>query len=233
MRLRRLENVRRDFVANVSHEIRTPLTSIKGFAETLLDGALNNAKDARNFIKIVLKQANRLNAIIEDLLTLARLEEQEERSQMLFEEKKVERVLYNAQKVCLPPANNKNSKISLVCDRNLKIKMNKPLLEQAVINLIDNAIKYSPHNSNVEVCAHIIDKELEICVKDQGGGIAEEHLPRIFERFYRVDKARSRAIGGTGLGLSIVKHIAQVHGGYVSVESKLGQGSTFKIHLPI
>ena len=111
--------------------------------------------------------------------------------------------------------------------------MNKPLLEQAVINLIDNAIKYSPNNSNVEVRAHIIEKELEICIKDQGGGIAEEHLPRIFERFYRIDKARSRAIGGTGLGLAIVKHIAQVHEGHVSVESKLGQGSTFKIHLPV
>ena len=233
LRLRRLENVRRDFVANVSHEIRTPLTSIKGFAETLLDGAISSANDARNFIKIILKQANRLNAIIEDLLTLARLEEQEERSYMLFEEKRLERVLYNAKKVCLPSANNKDSNISLVCNKNLKIKMNKPLLEQAVINLIDNAIKYSPNNSNVEVSAHISDKKLEICVKDQGSGIAEEHLPRIFERFYRVDKARSRAVGGTGLGLSIVKHIAQVHGGQVSVESELGLGSTFKINLPL
>jgi two-component system phosphate regulon sensor histidine kinase PhoR len=231
--LRRLENVSRDFVANVSHEIRTPLTSIKGFAETLLDGAIENIDDARNFLKIVVKQANRLNAIIEDLLILATLEEHEERSDVQFEAQNLKHVLYNAVQVCRPSAINKNIHVELKCDENIKILLNKPLIEQAVINLIDNAIKYSPENSKIEINAIKNDQIIEIIVQDQGVGIAKVHLPRIFERFYRVDKARSRAIGGTGLGLAIVKHIAQVHDGHVSVESVLGEGSTFKIHLPI
>jgi two-component system phosphate regulon sensor histidine kinase PhoR len=128
-------------------------------------------------------------------------------------------------------AEDKQMKIQLVCDEHIEVRMNAALLEQAVLNLVDNAIKYSPMGGDVRISAVQKDKEVAITVQDNGCGIAPEHLPRIFERFYVIDKGRSRKLGGTGLGLAIVKHIAQVHGGYVTVESSLGKGSTFTIHL--
>jgi two-component system phosphate regulon sensor histidine kinase PhoR len=232
-RLRRLENVRRDFVANVSHEIRTPLTSIKGFAQTLLDGAIDNKADADSFLKIIAKQSDRLNSIIEDLLILARLEEGGDRSKNDFEDIEVKQVIDNAVRVCQHAAHKKSIKLRINCTPDLYVHINLPLMEQAIINLIDNAIKYSPAGSEVEISVYADPpNKTVLSVKDNGPGIEKKHLPRIFERFYRVDKARSRDLGGTGLGLAIVKHIAQVHSGSVDVRSTPGMGSNFFIYLP-
>jgi two-component system phosphate regulon sensor histidine kinase PhoR len=230
--LKKLEKVRRDFVANVSHELRTPVTSIKGFVETLLDGAMNNPDELRRFLQIVAVQTDRLNAIIEDLLTLSRIEQEEEKSEIALGQGSLRNVLETAIEVCRMKASEKNICMEMDCDAELMAAMNAPLLEQAVINLIDNAIKYSHPDQPIRLSAERVDGEIVIRVQDQGCGISREHLSRIFERFYRVDKARSRKLGGTGLGLAIVKHIAQAHGGRSTVESVVGKGSTFSIHLP-
>lgn len=231
-RLRRLEKVRRDFVANVSHEIRTPLTTIKGFAETLLDGASDDPKNVRGFLKIISKQSDRLNAIIEDLLILARLEQEDERAQIEFSRISLKKVLKSAIKVCTPDADKKGIDIILDTDNHLSPKINPYLMEQAIVNLVGNAIKFSSKKGEVIVKARVKNGEIEISVEDSGTGIPSKHLPRIFERFYRVDKARSREQGGTGLGLSIVKHIIQVHGGRLKVDSELGKGSIFSLYIP-
>lgn len=231
-RLRRLERVRRDFVANVSHELRTPITSIKGFVETLLDGALDNPEDARRFLDIVMKQADRLNAILGDLLTLSRIEEGEEKVSIVLEAGSVVGVLNAAVQLCETKAAEKDIVIDLDCDAAIRACINPPLLEQALANLVDNAIKYSEHGAKIRVGAGQQESDVVVFVEDHGCGIPREHLPRLFERFYRVDKARSRSLGGTGLGLSIVKHIAKAHGGRVSVSSAPGQGSIFRIHMP-
>jgi two-component system phosphate regulon sensor histidine kinase PhoR len=230
-RLRRLEAVRRDFVANVSHELKTPVTSIKGFAETLVDGAIDDPAAARRFLKIIAGQADRLNSIIEDLLALSSLEEGTGRDVDL-QETRLGDVLAVAVDVCAPKAEAKGIALLVECPQGLYVDANPPLLEQAVVNLLDNAVKYSPDGTTVRVTAAPDDGEVVIVVSDEGQGVPREHLPRLFERFYRVDKARSRDLGGTGLGLSIVKHVTQVHGGHVSVDSVVGRGSTFRIHLP-
>jgi two-component system phosphate regulon sensor histidine kinase PhoR len=231
-RLRRLEKVRRDFVANVSHEIRTPLTTIKGFTETLLDGAAEDPKNVRGFLKIISKQSDRLNSIIEDLLILARLEQEDERAQIEFNDVSLKKVLKSAVKVCMHSAEKKKVDLILETQNNLLPRINPDLLEQAIVNLVENAIKYSTKGGQVSIKAITKNREIEISVKDFGSGIPEKHLPRLFERFYRVDKSRNREQGGTGLGLSIVKHILQVHGGRVSVDSELGKGSIFSLYIP-
>ncbi len=231
-RLRRLENVRRDFVANASHELRTPITSIKGFVETLLDGALQDTENARRFLQIILNQANRLDALVNDILSLARIENDAERQTVDLAPGKVNDVLRAALRTFEPLAERKQMRLVLPDGPELLATINARLLEQAVGNLIDNAIKYSPAGSAVHIGAQRQDGGVVIHVSDEGPGIEPKHLPRLFERFYRVDKARSDHLGGTGLGLAIVKHIATAHGGSVSVDSKLGQGSTFRIHLP-
>ena len=231
-RLRRLENVRRDFVANVSHELRTPITAIKGFVETLRDGAASCPKDAERFLAIILKHADRLNAIVDDLLTLSRIEQEGEAGEVLLEPGSVARVLHNAIETCLTQAQAKNITLALTCPEGLTARLNEPLLEQAVINLVVNSIKYSPENSAVRVTGTAMAGTVRITVRDCGVGISREHLPRLFERFYRSDKARSRNLGGTGLGLAIVKHIVQAHDGTVRVESRPGKGTTFTIDLP-
>ncbi len=232
-RLRKLENVRRDFVANISHELKTPITSIKGAVETLLDGAINNPQDAQRFLGIILKHADRLNSIVEDLLSLSRIELEAERARIALEAGKLKDTLEAAVQACETKAGARNVSIELTCAEDLVAKMNPPLLEEAVVNLLDNAIKYSEPGKPVQVAASQSDSEITIAVRDQGCGIANEHLPRLFERFYRVDKGRSPSErGGTGLGLAIVKHIAQAHGGRVSVESAPGKGSVFSIHIP-
>ncbi len=231
-RMRRLEEVRRDFVANVSHEIRTPLTSIKGFVEALHDGAIQEPDTAKRFLNIIRKQSNRLNSIIEDLLSLASLEGDEAQSTISFDNKKVRKVIKGAIQVCQPTAKSKNITIEVDCPDDVRWRMNAPLFEQALVNLIENSIKYSPENTTVSINCEEKPEEFVVSVRDQGIGIANEHLSRIFERFYRVDKARSRKMGGTGLGLAIVKHIANVHGGHVEVDSKAGKGSVFSIHIP-
>ncbi len=231
-RLKQLENVRRDFVANVSHELKTPVTTIKGYVETLLEGTVDHAEDVQRFLRIIASQADRLQALIDDLLTLSRLDEAPEKMEISLERQPLSPVLRAAIETCRPKAETKQIRIELACDERLVARLNAVLLEQAVVNLVDNAIKYSPPGQSVEVEVASGPLEIEIRVVDHGCGIPREHLPRIFERFYRVDKARSRELGGTGLGLAIVKHIAQAHGGRTSVTSSPGQGSTFCIHLP-
>jgi two-component system phosphate regulon sensor histidine kinase PhoR len=232
-RLRRLERVRKDFVANVSHELKTPITSIKGFVETLLDGAMNDPEDARRFLDIIARQAGRLNAIINDLLTLSKLEQQSETMEISVKRENIRGTIDAAVGLCEIKSTEKGVAIDVDCDPTLTAEVNDPLLEQALVNLIDNAIKYSESGSRVQVSAARVDDEIQISVRDHGCGIEQKHLPRLFERFYRVDKARSRNLGGTGLGLAIVKHICQVHRGRVTAESSPGKGSTFTIHLPV
>ena len=231
-RLRRLEAVRRDFVANVSHEIKTPVSTIKAAVETLADDPAHDA-DARKFLEMIARQSDRLAAIVDDLLSLARLEQEGEQIRAERKPHRVAPVLASALEVCQPQAEQKRIAVETACDGELVAPLNAPLFEQAVTNLVDNAIKYSAEETRIEVRATPQDDELVISVSDQGRGIEPEHLPRIFERFYRTDRARSRALGGTGLGLSIVKHVAQAHGGWVAVDSEPGRGSTFRIHLPM
>ena len=230
--LRRLEQVRRDFVSNVSHELKTPVTSIKGFVETLLDGAMNDPAEARRFLEIVARQSDRLNAIIEDLLMLSRLEQTDEAADEILETAPIVGPLREAVDLCSPAANTRGITIELACAPDLEARINPNLIQQGVVNLIDNALKYSEDRTSVSVEAMESDDEVLIFVRDQGCGIAADHLPRLFERFYRVDRARSRDLGGTGLGLSIVRHIVQCHHGRVTVESTPGIGSSFCIHLP-
>ncbi|OEU59629.1 MAG: PAS domain-containing sensor histidine kinase [Desulfobacterales bacterium C00003104] len=231
-RLRRLEEIRRDFVANVSHEIKTPITAIKGFVETLREGAVKNPDDAERFLGIIEKHVERLEAIIEDLLSLSRIERGTEREENELVENRVKDVLDTAIQVCEVGAVARKIDIELSCPENLSAKMEPRLLEQAVVNLLDNAVKYSNEESSIRVEASQGEGEIILSVRDEGCGIEKKHLSRLFERFYRVDKARSRQLGGTGLGLAIVKHIAQAHGGHVNVESTPGKGSTFSIYLP-
>jgi len=231
-RIKQLQNVRRDFVANVSHELKTPVTSIKGFVETLLDGALENREDTRQFLEIIQKQADRLNNIFEDLLMLARIEEHEERGEIALESCVLHNVIESSIQNCERDIQAKEMLVEIRCSKHIKVLMNARLIEEAIGNLITNAVKYSDPRSKVIVHA-TQQKDVRIDVVDKGCGIAEEHLPRIWERFYRIDPGRSRKLGGTGLGLAIAKHIAQVHRGRVAAASTLGEGSTFSIFLPV
>jgi two-component system phosphate regulon sensor histidine kinase PhoR len=231
-RLRKLERIRSEFVTNVSHELKTPITAIKGYVETLQDGALRDPEEAGRFLGVVARHVDRLNAIIEDLLLLARIEQQEEKAEVALAPGAIEPVLRSAAQACESPAHEKNTEIRVACEPGLEANVNASLLEQAVVNLLDNAVKYSEPGSPIDLGGAREGGEIVISVQDRGCGIAPQHLPRMFERFYRVDKARSRKAGGTGLGLSIVKHIAQAHRGSVSVESAVGKGSIFRIRLP-
>jgi two-component system phosphate regulon sensor histidine kinase PhoR len=231
-RVHRLENLRRDFVANVSHELKTPVTSIQGFVEALLDEGLEESGQAQRYLGIIAKHAERLNAIIDDLLSLSRLEEVGQQRALLFEKTALRPVLEAAIELSSVRAEQRRVKLDLSCDDSIEAKINAPLLEQAIVNLVDNAVKYSDEGGTVEIAVRQQDKEILLAIKDTGCGIPAEHLPRIFERFYVVDKGRSRKLGGTGLGLAIVKHIAMAHGGHVAVESTPGEGTTFTLHLP-
>lgn len=232
--LRRLENVRRDFVANVSHELRTPLTAIRGFVETLLDGGVDDPADINRFLTIIRTHTNRLDSIIEDLLTLSQLEEHEETQGGNLEPESVllSSMIANTIAVCGERAAAKNISLSTAGVGDPRLFVVPSLFEQALVNLVDNAVKYSPAGTPV-VIGHVVDAStVRVSVVDQGPGIPSEHLPRIFERFYRIDKARSRRQGGTGLGLSIVKHVMKVLGGSVTVESAPGKGSVFTLVAP-
>ncbi|MBN1764217.1 MAG: HAMP domain-containing protein [Sedimentisphaerales bacterium] len=232
-RLLHLENIRRDFVANVSHELKTPVTSIKGFVETLQEGAIHDPEKAGRFLDILARQTDRLNAIIEDLLSLSRIEQDQDARKIDLSRENIESVIKSAIELTQVKAAHKNISIDLKCDPDMESAVNPELLEQALVNLIDNAIKYSNPESEIEITAYRQDNEIAIAIRDNGCGIDPDHWARIFERFYVVDKARSRKLGGTGLGLAIVKHIAQSHGGRVTVKSTLEQGSTFTLYLPI
>jgi two-component system phosphate regulon sensor histidine kinase PhoR len=232
-RLRRLENLRRDFVANVSHELRTPITSIQGYVETLLDGALDSREDSEKFLEIVLRQSHRLNSIINDLLCLSRIEEEARQGDIGREQVQLLLVLQSALQTCQMKADKAGVQLGCTCSEDIILEMNGPLIEQAIVNLVVNAIAYSKVSDSVIISCEKLESEeknaIKISVTDTGCGIPKEHLPRLFERFYRSDKARSRAVGGTGLGLAIVKHIAQSHGGTVEVESIEGAGSSFSL----
>ena len=229
--IQRLEHVRTDFVANVSHELRTPITSIKGFVETLLDGAMHEPESLKKFLSIIGRHADRLNEIVSDLLTLAQLEARGERGQLEFESCAVEEIVLAAVEACAHRASERGTLVHIQEASGYKVMAKPNLIEQALVNLIDNAIKYSDPSSTVEIKVEQMDGFIRIAVVDTGPGIEKQHLTRLFERFYRIDQGRSRQIGGTGLGLSIVKHIAQVHGGRVEVASIPGSGTTFSLLL--
>ena len=231
-RLRHLEQMRRDFVANVSHELRSPITSIGGFVETLLDNEMYNSAKARHFLRIIRKHSIRLDAIIDDLLSLGNIELGEERRSITFADAALAPVISSAVQSCAQAAAARGVELREACGPALTCRMNAQLVEQAITNLLDNAIKYSSRGAGVAVRAFRAAGGVLIEVTDTGIGIALEHQQRIFERFYRVDRARSREHGGTGLGLAIVKHIAQAHAGDVSVRSVSQRGSTFTLRLP-
>jgi two-component system phosphate regulon sensor histidine kinase PhoR len=231
--LRRLENVRRDFVANVSHELKTPITTIKGFVETLQEGALEDRVQAERFLSIVARNADRLHAIIEDLLRLSRLDQHTEAADLPRIDTPLLHVLQTAVQTCATKAASRQISVTIACDEALVARVNPPLLEQALVNLLDNAINYSKAGDTIWLEAEHKDDAIVMHVRDEGIGIPQEHVNRLFERFYRVDRARGRDHGGTGLGLAIVKHIMQFHGGRVFVVSAVGQGSTFTLSLPV
>ncbi len=232
-KLRQLENVRQDFAANVSHEIKTPLTAIKGFVETLKHHDIKDTAEQDRFLNIIDRHVIRLTNIIEDLMKLSVIEQDAMEKEIDFQAVRLIDVLQSAVDIYQNAAEERDITIVLTCDSDITIQADPSLLEQAAGNLLDNAIKYSEPGSEVILATSVTDTEVSINFQDHGIGIMKKHLPRVFERFYRVDKARSRQLGGTGLGLAIVKHITQTHGGHVSVESVVNKGTTFSIHLPL
>ncbi|MFP4178750.1 MAG: ATP-binding protein [Spirochaetaceae bacterium] len=232
--LKKLEEVRKEFVANVSHELKTPITSIKGFVETLLDGAIDDRENAQRFLEIIEKQTSRIGNIVEDLLTLSRLEQSKDSSRFPFEPVTLSRTAYDAIAVCKNRADEKSIAVTNGCYVEPKVWGNPRLMEQAVVNLVDNAIKYCPEGSEISLYSEAGKKGIHtLVIRDNGPGIPQKDQSRIFERFYRVEKARSRDMGGTGLGLAIVKHIMLIHGGSVTLESRRGEGTAFFLHFPI
>lgn len=240
--LRRLEKIRKDFVANVSHELRTPLTSIKGYVEALLDGGKDDPAMTTQFLDIILKQSDRLNLILEDLLQLSKIES----GQVLFKREPLQlsSLIERAVATLKPLADKKGHNLTTRLAPALPlIDGDEGRLVQVLTNLIDNAVKYTPENGRITVEAQLAQaapgepacehQMVELAVTDSGIGVPEQDRPRVFERFYRVDKARSRELGGTGLGLAIVKHIAEGHGGQVWVEGNQPQGSRFIVRLPV
>lgn len=227
-----LENLRQEFVANVSHELKTPITTIKGFTETLIDGAKDDPEELERFLGIISRQTDRLSNIIGDLLTLSRLESAPLSEVLALDWHNLCEILASSRDVCKSRADKKQIQLHLDCVSPIRVHVDQSLLMQAVVNLIDNAIKYSPERTTVKVSARVEERRVRIDVSDEGPGIMDIHIPRLFERFYRADKARSRKLGGTGLGLAIVKHISNVHQGEVEVTSLIGNGSTFTIWLP-
>jgi two-component system phosphate regulon sensor histidine kinase PhoR len=223
--------MRTDFVANVSHELKTPLTSIKGFVETLEAGAINNRKNAKRFLSIIRKHTDRLGKIIDDLLSLSELELRKDSIEKadLNLRSLVDEVVMGfgyAHEV-------KRQKLDVNSqDGDFRIKADRDKIEQVFVNLVDNAIKYTKEGGHITVSFCPQKEDITVIVEDNGVGIAKEHLDRVFERFYRVDKARSRELGGTGLGLSIAKHIILLHNGKISIESEPGRGTKVFVTLP-
>lgn len=227
----RLEEVRKDFVANVSHELRTPVTSIKGFTETLLDGAMHEPVILQEFLGIIQKESDRLHLLIDDLLELSGMER--EGFSLTYATVNVKDMIGDAMKVVSRSMERKKMNIVAEIPEGLIIDADADRLMQVMVNLLSNAINYSKEETTVTVVVTRAVNEVVITIRDQGIGIEQSELPRLFERFYRVDRARSRDSGGTGLGLAIVKHLVEIHGGRVEVDSTIGVGTTFCIHLPI
>ena len=231
--MRRLENLRRDFVANVSHELKTPLTSIKGFIETLLGGALEDSKQSERFLKMMEEDASRLTRLIDDLLELSKIESKETNLKLesIVLKSEVDKVLAAFQprliekRITVENGVSENHMPHVLADRDQ--------LKQVLVNLIDNAVKFNREDGRIVITAKPLENQIQVSIEDTGSGIPKESISRIFERFFRVDQARSRKDGGTGLGLAIVKHIIEAHGGTVSCESKLDRGSQFSFTLPI
>jgi two-component system phosphate regulon sensor histidine kinase PhoR len=230
--LKQLETVRKDFVANVSHELKTPITSIQGFVETLLDGAMYKPDETKRFLEIIYRQTERLNSIFNDLLALARLEKESGNRAAQLVDCDLVSLTKSVLQVCHVEAAKKEVTFNLDGLEVKNAKADASLLEQALVNLVSNAIKFSTKGKEIKIISKEENSMLKISVEDSGMGIEQTHLNRIFERFYRVDQARTREEGGTGLGLSIVKHIALAHDGGVEVESTLGKGSKFSILIP-
>lgn len=228
--VRRLETVRTDFIANISHELKTPLTSIKGFVETLLEGALDDKENRRRFLQIIRNHTERLNLLLSDLLSLSYLESKE--AMLRKEECEFRALLADVVAGFSFRLKEKGIKVEEDLAPHFFLKADKERLEQALINLVDNAIKFNKEDGVIRFSSEPLGKGVKITVEDSGIGIPAKDIPRIFERFYMVDKARSRELGGTGLGLSIVKHIIELHGGSVGVESTEGLGSKFWFTLP-
>ena len=234
-KLRELESHRKDFVANVSHELRTPLTAMQGFLETLLQHDIDSREQRDKFLKIIQKHTIRLSRIIEDLLALSNFDREKDDHSIEFNPQDIQPVIESSIQLNESKADRKNIKIKYENKSKVPFiaRINPHLLEQAISNLIDNAIKYSPSKTTVTVACHKISDQLQISIINEGTEIPAKHHPRLFERFYSVDKARSREMGGSGLGLSIVKHISSIHLGDVSVESQEGKGTKFTITLPV
>ena len=221
---RRAESIRKEFVANVSHELKTPLTSISGFIETLQAGAAEDPEIRTKFIDIIAIETSRLKRLIEDLLVLSEIENKKDAEERVFD---VRNAVESTVLALEPPAEDKHIDIVTKIDEGISITGSVDRFRQMLVNLIENAIKYSDEGSHVWVSAEDDGQHVTVSVKDEGIGIAPEHHDRLFERFYRVDKSRSKKVGGTGLGLSIVKHIAVLFGAKLKVESEVGKGSTF------
>jgi len=229
---KRVEEMRSDFVANVSHELRTPLTSIRGFAETLLDGAVEDPKVARPFLEIINTETERLSRLIDELLNLSKIEDK--RAIPNWQPLNIGNLIDRAVTILKPKALEKEITIDVEASETIPVfEGDADMMCQVLINLIDNSISYTQSGGEIHIRASAGAHELKVDVQDNGIGIPQESLHRVFERFYRVDKARSREQGGTGLGLSIVKHIIDAHHGTVQVESNLGVGSTFSFVLPL
>lgn len=226
--IKKLEQIRKDFVANVSHELKTPITSIKGFSETLLDGAMYDEKTLESFLKIILKESDRLKSLTQDLLELSKIEQ--EGFKLNIGTVNCLELINEVKESLNKKADDKQIQFE-VHGEEVVIEGDQPRLQQVFVNLISNALAYTPPKGRVDVYIKDLQDEVEISVKDTGIGINKEEIPRIFERFYRVDKARSRYSGGTGLGLAIVKHLIEAHHGEIYVSSKQGKGSTFTVKL--
>ena len=230
--IRRLEQVRTDFAANVSHELKTPLTSIRGFVETLENGAIDNPPMAHKFLKIIMLETERLTRLINDILSISKLESGQD--EVSIERLRLDKMAYDVADMLSIHAGEKE--VTINCHLNkepVMIMGNSDRIEQMLINLIENGIKYNKPGGSVTVQVFSNGLEANVAISDTGIGIAEENLPRLFERFYRVDKGRSRQMGGTGLGLAIVKHIVRSMNGEIEVHSKLGEGTEFLITLPL
>jgi two-component system, OmpR family, phosphate regulon sensor histidine kinase PhoR len=230
-KLVRLEEVRKDFVANVSHELRTPITSIKGFTETLLDGAMNEPVIMKEFLEIIQKESDRLHLLIDDLLELSSMER--ESFSLQFSQVNLKEVIKDA--LTIVSGNLERKKMNFVLDipNQIVIEGDAGRIIQVMVNLLSNAINYSKEQTEITVSVKKTTSDAVIKVQDEGIGIEQSELTRLFERFYRVDRARSRESGGTGLGLAIVKHLVEAHNGTVEVESTIGVGTTISIHIPL